>query len=359
MQRLDSMDCRVKPGNDDERGGRHAIGLHRRELIALLGGAVAMSTFRPLAAHAQPGKRVRRVGVLMNLAANDPEAPVRIAAFAQGLQEFGWIDGGNLQIDVRWGAGEPERFRRYASELTALAPDVILAAGGMTVAPLLQATRAGLVVFVSVIDPVGAGFVASLARPRGNAIGFTRFEYGISRKWLELLKQIAPSVTRVAVLRDPAIGSGIRQFAAIQSVAPSFGMELRPVDVRDAGEMERAVAVFAGSSNGGLIVTAGAWTAVHRDRIVAMAARHRLPAAYARSYFVSGGGLVSYGPDAADQYRRAAGYVDRILRGEKLADPPRQAAVKYELVINLKTAKALGLDVPPSLLVRADEVIER
>ena len=312
----------------------------------------------PLAARAQQPERMRRIGVLMSLAADDPEAQARIAAFLQGLQQLGWTDGRNVRIDTRWGAGDADDIRKYAAELVALAPDVILATGAAAVGPLLQATRTVPIVFVNVADPVGAGFVDSLARPGGNATGFILFEYGMSAKWLELLKQIAPGVTRAAVIRDPAIAAGIGQFGAIQSVAPSVGVEVSPVNVRDAGEIERAVTAFARSSNGGLIVTGSALAVVHRDLIITLAARHKLPAVYFQRFFVTGGGLISYGPDIIDQYRRAAGYVDRILKGEKPADLPVQAPTKYELVINLKTAKALGLDVPPSLLARADEVIE-
>ena len=302
---------------------------------------------------------MRRIGVLMTSAADDPEAQARIAAFLQGLQQLGWTD--RPQRADRLLAGPqamPTDIRRYAAELVALAPDVILAAGTATVGPLLQATRTVPIVFAIVADPVGAGFVDSLARPGGNATGFMQFEYSMSGKWLELLKQIAPGVTRAAVLRDPAIAAGIGQFGAIQAVAPSLGVEVSPVNVRDAGEIERAVAAFARAPNGGLIVTASALAIVHRDLIIALAARHKLPAVYSDRFFVTAGGLISYGPDLVDQYRRAAGYVDRILKGEKPADLPVQAPTKYELVINLKTAKALGLDVPPTLLARADEVIE-
>jgi putative ABC transport system substrate-binding protein len=300
---------------------------------------------------------MRRVGVLMNLAADDPGSPVRIAAFAQALQQLGWTLGRNVQTDYRWGAGDADRIRRYAAELVALTPDVILASGTPSVASLQQTTRTVPVVFVSVVDPVGAGFVASLARPGGNATGFLMFEYGISGKWLELLKQIAPGVTRAAVLRDAAT-TGMGQLGALQAVAPSFGVELSPIGVRDAGEIERAVAAFALGSNGGLIVTGSTLAVVHRHLIVTLAARHKLPAVYPFRFFVTGGGLISYGPDTIDPFRRAAGYVDRILKGEKPADLPVQAPTKYELVINLKTAKALGLAVPPTLLARADEVIE-
>jgi len=329
--------------------------VRRRECIALLGAAAAW----PLAAYGQEADRVRRIGVLMASTADDSPSQARITAFLQNLQQLGWADGRNVRIDTRWATTNPDEVRRHAVELAALAPDVILAATGtVTVAPLLRATRTVPIVFAVVIDPVGAGFVASLARPGGNATGFTLFEYGMSGKWLELLKEIAPPVTRAAVLRDPAIASGIGQFAAAQAVAPSLGMELVPVDVGDAGEIERAVTAFARSSNGGLIVTASTLATRHRDLIIALAARHRLPAVYAYRYLVTAGGLISYGPDYVDQFRRAAGYVDRILKGEKPADLPVQAPNKYELVINLKTAKALGLDVPQALLARADEVIE-
>jgi putative ABC transport system substrate-binding protein len=328
--------------------------MQRREFITLVGGAAAW----PLAARAQQGGGMRRIGVLMGLAADDPESQRRVTAFVQGLQQLGWTDGRNVRIDTRWATANAE-IRRHAAELAALAPDVILAAtGSPTVAPLLEATRTVPIVFVNVIDPVGAGFVASLARPGGNATGFTVFEYGISGKWLELLKVIAPRVTRAAVLRDPAVASGIGQFAAIQAVAPSFGVELSPLDVRDAGAIERDIAAFARSSNGGLIVTGSALAAVHRELITALAARHKLPAVYAFRYMVTAGGLISYGADSIDPYRRAASYVDRILKGEKPADLPVQAPTKYETVINLKTAKALGLTVPQTLLASADEVIE-
>jgi len=330
-------------------------GMKRREFITLLGGAAAGW---PIAVRAQQSERKRRVGVLMGLAADDAEAQDRIAAFEQGLQQSGWTNGGNLQIDYRRGAGDTVPTRRYADELVALAPHVILASGGSVVGALLQATRTIPIVFTQTPDPVAAGFVASLARPGGNATGFTTSEYGISGKWLELLKEIAPGVTRAAVLRDPTIPSGIGQFASIQSVASSFGVELSPVDMRDASEIERDVAAFARGSNSGLIVTSSGLAAVHRELIITLAARYRLPAVYSYRYFAKGGGLISYGPDPIDQYRRAAGYVDRILRGEKPADLPVQAPTKYELAINLKTAKALGLTVPPSLLARADEVIE-
>ncbi|MGC1922781.1 MAG: ABC transporter substrate-binding protein, partial [Pseudolabrys sp.] len=280
------------------------------------------------------------------------------AAFVRGLQQLGWTDGRNIRIDYRWGAGDADNMRKYAAELVALAPDVILASGTASVAPLLQATRTVPIVFVQVTDPVGAGFVDSLAHPGGNATGFLLFEYAISAKWLELLKEIAPRVSRAGVIRDPAQTAGTGQFGVIQSVAPSLGMDVSAINLRDAPEIERGIAAFARSANGGLILTSSALSVVHRDLIVTLAARHKLPAVYYRRQFVTGGGLISYGPDVAEQNRRAAGYVDRILKGEKPADLPVQAPTKYELLVNLKTAKALGLTVPTSLLARADEVIE-
>jgi putative ABC transport system substrate-binding protein len=310
-------------------------------------------------ARAQQSDRVRRIGVLLAATADDPDYQARIAAFQQGLQQLGWSDGRNVHIDTRWATTKADDIRRHAAELAALAPDVILAGTGTaTVAPLLQATRTVPIVFAVVIDPVGAGFVDSLARPGGNATGFTVFEYGMSGKWLELLKQIAPAVTRAAVLRDPTIASGIGQFAAVQAVAPSLGVDLSAVDVRDAGEIERAVTAFARSSNGGLIVTASALATYHRDLLIALAARLQLPAVYPYRFFVTVGGLISYGPNFVEQYRQAAGYVDRILKGEKPAELPVQGATKYELAINLKTAKGIGLTVPPAVLARAGEVIE-
>jgi putative ABC transport system substrate-binding protein len=328
--------------------------MRRRDFITLFGGAVTL----PLAARAQESERMRRIGVLLPSTADDAEYLARMAAFLQGLQQLGWSDGRNVRIDTRWAAGDANLIRKYTAELVALAPDVILAPGSTSLGPLLQATRTVPIVFTTILDPVGAGFVDSLARPGGNATGFIAFEYGLSGKWLELLKQIAPSLMRVAVLRDPATAAGIGQFAAIQSVAPSFGVELRPIDVREAGEIERAVTTFARSLNGGLIVTAGSGSAIHRNVIVTLAARHKLPAVYSDRHFVAGGGLISYGPDRFDQYRRAAAYVDRIFKGEKPADLPVQAPTKYQLAINLKTAKTLGLSVPPTLLASADEVIE-
>ena len=329
--------------------------MRRREFITFLGGTVAAW---PLTARAQQDERMRRIGVLMPSAADHAEYQTRMAAFLQGLQQLGWSDGRNVRIDIRYAAGDANLIRKYAAELIALAPDVILAPGSTSLGPLLQATRTVPIVFTTLLDPVGAGFVDSLARPGGNVTGFIAFEYGLSGKWLELLKQIAPSLTRVAILRDPNTAAGIGQFAAIQSVAPSLGVELRPIDVREAGEIERAVTTFARSSNGGLIVTAGSGSAIHRDLIITLAARHKLPAVYGDRHFVTSGGLISYGPDRVDQYRQAAGYIDRIFKGEKPADLPVQAPTKYQIVVNLKTAKALGLTVPPSVLARADEVIE-
>jgi putative tryptophan/tyrosine transport system substrate-binding protein len=329
--------------------------MRRREFITLLGGAATW----PLAARAQQPERMRRIGALMTATADDAEYQARFGAFLQALALLGWTIGRNVRIDSRWATDNADDIRRHAAELAALAPDVLLAATGTaTVTPLLQATRTVPIVFVSIIDPVGAGFVASLAQPGGNATGFTIYEYGMSGKWLELLKEIAPGVTRAAVLRDPAIASGIGQFAAVQAVAPSLGVELSPVDVRDAGEIERAVSAFARSGNGGLIVTASALATRRRDLIITLAERYKLPAIYAGRWFVTDGGLLSYGPDYVAQFRQAAGYVDRVLKGEKPGDLPVQSATKYETVINLRTANALGLDVPAPLLARADVVIE-
>ena len=311
----------------------------------------------PLAARAQQVEGVRRLGVLMNTSA-DTNAVADLADFTQALRQLGWTDGGNIRIETRWAEGSASEIRKHAAELVALAPDVIFSTGTAGMGPLLQATRTVPIVFVNVADPVGAGFVESMARPGGNATGFVQFEYSLSGKWLELLKQIAPNVTRVAVLRDPAITSGIGQFAVIQSVAPSLGVDVTAINVREAAEIERAVTAFARSSNGGLILTSSALAAVHRDLIISLAAKHKLPAVYYRRYFASSGGLASYGPDIPAHFRRAAGYVDRILKGEKPADLPVQAPTKYETVINLKTAKALGITVPQTLLAHADEVIE-
>jgi putative ABC transport system substrate-binding protein len=328
----------------------------RREFITLLGGA---ATVWPLAARAQQRERMRLIGVLMSYAADDPAGQARLLAFAQELAQSGWIDGRNVRIDLRWGATDPERIRSYAAELVALAPDVLVATGSRGVGSLLQATRAIPIVFVQVAEPVGGGFVETLPRPGGNATGFMLYEYGIGTKWLELLKEIAPGVTRVALLQAPGLPSGPGYFGAMQGSAPSLGVEVRPIRVGDAGELDRAVTAFAHSSNGGLIVGAGTvGLGALRDGIIKLAARHRLPAIYSDLVFATEGGLLAYGPDRVDQYRRAAGYVDRILKGEKPADLPVQAPTKYELVINLKTARALGLEVPSTLLARADEVIE-
>jgi ABC-type uncharacterized transport system substrate-binding protein len=329
--------------------------MKRREFITLLGGAAAAW---PLAAYAQQPERMRRIGVLMPMADDNPEGRARIAAFLQGLQQWGWTVGGNVRIDIRWATANADGIRRHAAELAALAPDVILAFGASAVGPMLQATRTVPIVFPVAADPVGAGFVDSLARPGGNATGFLGFEYGLSGKWLALLKEIAPSVTRAAVIRDPAITAGIGQFAAIQSVAPLVGVEVSALNVRDAGEIERAVTAFARSANGGLIVTGSALSNAHRDLLIALAAQHKLPAVYWDRAAVAAGGLISYASDYVDQFRRAAGYVDRILKGENPADLPVQQPTKYELVINLKAAKALGLEVPPMLLARSDQVIE-
>jgi putative ABC transport system substrate-binding protein len=327
--------------------------MRRREFIAALGGAAAW----PLAARAQQPERMRLVGVLMNLSENDSEAARFVAAFRQGLQEFGWVDSRNLRVDTRWTGGDADRFRKYAAELVGLGPDVILAATTPAVTALRQGTRTVPIVFVGVVDPVGSGLVASLAQPGRNATGFTLFEYAIAAKWLEVLKELAPRVTRAAVLRDATIAAGVGTFAAIQTVA-STGMELSAVDLHDDANIENAIEAFARGSNDGLIVTPSPFGANHAEMIVGLAAKHKLPAVYPFRYFATAGGLISYGPDLLDQYHRAAGYVDRILKGEKPADLPVQAPTKYELVINLKTAKALGLEVPPSLLARADEVIE-
>ena len=329
--------------------------MKRREFITLLGSA---ATAWPLGARAQQGERMRRIGVLIPFAEDNPVGQARLAAFREGLLQLGWADGRNVRIDTRWGAGDPNLTRTYAMELVALRPDVIMAFTSAAVAPLRQVTRTVPVVFAVVADAVGAGYVESLARPGGNVTGFTAQEYALSGKSLELLKEILPRVTRVAVLRDSALAAGPGQFGAMQAVAPSLGVELRPVDLHDASEIERAIGEFARGSNNGLIVTGSPSATIHRNLIITLAARHRLPAVYYERSFVTGGGLISYGPDYLDHCRRAAGYVDRILKGEEPADLPVQAPTKYELVINLKTAKALGLEVPPTLLARADEVIE-
>jgi len=328
--------------------------MRRREFITLLGGTATW----PLAVRAQQRERMRRIGVLMPQPSDDSEAQSRVGAFLQALQQLGWSIGDNLRIEYRWGANEPDRARQYAQEMIALAPDVILAASSASTAPLLQATRTVPIVFVLVADPVGGGYVNSLARPGRNATGFTAFEYGIAAKWLELLKELAPRVTRVAAIRDPTIAAGTGFFGAIQSVAPSIGVELTPLGLSEPAEIEQAIAAFARSGNSGLIVTGSPLATFRRNLIITLAARYKLPAAYFERVFVTDGGLISYGPNFVDQYRRGAGYVDRILRGEKPADLPVQAPTKYETVINLKTAKALGIDVPVTLLARADEVIE-
>jgi putative ABC transport system substrate-binding protein len=327
----------------------------RREFIMLLVGS---ATGWPLAARAQAPQRIRRIGMLMNLAANDPESQASLTAFQQGLRELGWIADGNVTVETRWVAGQSELIRKYAAELVALEPDVILTVGGTLTGPLQQATRRVPIVFVQVTDPVGGRFVTSLARPGGNATGFTLFEYGTSAKWLELLKEIAPWVSRVAVPRDPTSPTGIGQFGALQAVAGKLGVELSPLGVDATNELERTMAEFARQPNGGLILTTSQWAIVHRELIITLASRHRLPAAYPGRHFAASGGLISYGPDTIDQFRRAARYVDRILKGDNPAELPVQNPTKYNLVINLKTARTLGLEVPPGLLARADEVIE-
>jgi putative tryptophan/tyrosine transport system substrate-binding protein len=326
----------------------------RREFITLLGGLASW----PVSARGQHGERTRRVGVLMSAGADDAVSQVRYAAFLHGLRQSGWEVGRNVRIDTRWATGGADNTRQSAAELVALSPDVILATGSVSTGPLLQATRSIPIVFVHTPDPVGAGFVNSMSRPGGNATGFINFEYGMGAKWLELLKQIVPSVTRAAIVRDPAITAGIGQWGAIQSVAPSLSIDVIPINMLNAGEIEQAVGIFARSSNGGLIVTGSGLAVANRELLVTLAARHKLPAVYYERLFVTAGGLASYGADLIEQYRQAAGYIDRILKGEKAADLPVQAPTKYELVINLKTAKALGLEVPPILLARADEVIE-
>jgi putative tryptophan/tyrosine transport system substrate-binding protein len=328
--------------------------MKRREFITFVGCAAAW----PLSARAQQGERMRRIGVLVSNTADDPQGKPRVAAFLQGLQQLGWTEGRNVQIDIRWGVADAASARRYTAEMVALAPDVILTAASAATAAMQEATRTLPIVFVNVADPVAAGYVASLARPGGNVTGFTFIEYGTSGKWLELLKEIAPNVKRVAVLRDPNLAAGIGQFAIIQSAAPTFKVEASPMDVRKADEIERAIKEFAGTSNGGLIVATSPAALVHRKLIITLAAQHRLPAVYFLSGFVNDGGLISYGADPIAPFGQAASYVDRILKGEKPADLPVQAPTKNELAVNLKTAKALGLTVPPSILSRADEVIE-
>jgi ABC-type uncharacterized transport system substrate-binding protein len=328
--------------------------MRRREFITFVGGAAAW----PLAAQAQQSARMRRIGVLMLQNEDDPSARPRIEALVQELQKLNWVANRNIQIDIRWGAADGKRSRKYAAEVIALAPDVIVATASAATAALQEATPTIPIVFVNVTDPVGAGYVASLARPGGNITGFITFEYGMSGKWLELLKEIAPGVTRVAVLRDPSLAVGIGQLGAIQSVAPSMGVETSPLDVRDAKEIELVIADFAGKPNGGIIVAASPGALINRNLIIDAAAKHRLPAIYFQKEFVEGGGLISYGPDVVAQYGHAATYVDRILKGEKPADLPVQEPTKYEIAVNLTTAKTLSLAVPSSLIARADEVIE-
>jgi putative tryptophan/tyrosine transport system substrate-binding protein len=329
--------------------------MRRREFIALVGGGVAAST---LALGAQQPERIRKIGVLMNLSSEDPEGQARVQAYAQALQKLGWIEGGNVRTEIRWAANDPDRYRRYSEELVALAPDVILASGNASMVSLQRVTHSVPIVFANVIDPVGAGLVNSMARPGGNTTGFTAFEYSLSGKWLELLKEIVPNLTRVAVLRDPSIAVGIGQFAAIQTMAPSSGVELSVIDPTDTSGIEHAFAAFADQPNGGVIVTAGASAAIHRELIISLLMRYRLPNVYPFRYYSANGALASYGPDSIEIYIRAAGYVDRILKGAMPADLPVQAPTRYRLVINLKTAKTLGLIVPASLLARADELIE-
>jgi putative ABC transport system substrate-binding protein len=332
--------------------------MKRREFILALGGAAAASNLWPLAARAQEHERVRRVGILLAAAADDVEFQAWVGAFLQGLGQLGWTIGRNVRIDTRWATTNAAEIRRHAAELAALAPDVILASGTSTVGPMLQATRTVPVVFPTAVDPVGAGFVDSLARPGGNATGFLSFEYSLSGKWLELLKEIAPNVTRVAILRDSTIPSGTGQFGVIQAVAPSLRLEVNPINMRDAGGIEQSVEAFARAPDGGLILTASGMAFLHHKLIIKLAALHKLPAIYYERSYIGAGGLISYGPNRTDQFRLAAGYVDRILKGEKPADLPVQAPTKYELAVNLKTAKALGITVPQTLLARADEVIE-
>jgi putative ABC transport system substrate-binding protein len=338
--------------------GRTVGTMRRREFIVYAGSAVAAPQIWPLATRAQQSERVRRIGVLLQAVKSDPESQIRIKAFVKELEQFGWTEGRNLQLDYRWAGGNSDDIRKHAADLVALAPDVLVAAGSATVGALQQSTRTVPIVFATVGDPVGAGFVESLARPGGNITGFAIFEYAIGAKWLELLREISPRTTRVAVLRDPSVATGPGQFGAIQTAAPSLRMEISPVNMRDASELGRALTAFAQSPNGGLIVSGTPLAQLHRNLIITLAARHKLPAVYFERFFVVDGGLISYGADFVDQYRRAGGYVHRILNGEKPADLPVQAPTKYELVINLKTAKALDLTVPPSLLARADAIVE-
>jgi len=328
--------------------------MRRREFMAGLAGVVTS----PLVARAQQGERPRRVAILMTLGEDDAQGQRRVKAFVQALEGLGWIEGRNIIFERRWGAGDVDRSQKFAAEIVALGPDAILAPGSVTVGPLLQATRTIPIVFVHVPDPVAAGFVDSLARPGGNATGFTQFEFGITGKWLSLLKEMSPAMSRAGVLRDPALTTSVAQFAAMQAVAPSLGIELIPLNTRNVGDIERSIVAFAAAPHGGLIVSSNPFVATHRDLIIKLAAQHKLPAIFVERYVAAAGGLMSYGPDFVDQFIRAAAYVDRILKGQKPADLPVQAPTRYELVINLKTAKSLGLTVPPDLLARADEVIE-
>jgi len=350
---MDELGGEIQDVGSDRRMLYQSNTMRRREFLGILGWAAAW----PLASNAQPTERKRVVGVLQILGTDDPEAKARSEVFAQTLQQLGWEVGRNLKIEARNVGGDLENLRRYAAELIALTPDVIVSSGSVTVAPLQQATRTIPIVFVNVPDPVGAGFVQSMAHPGGNITGFLSFEYSMSGKWAELLKQIAPNVTRALVFRDPTTAAGVGQFGAIRTVAQSLGIELTPLNIRDTDEIERNVTAFAGSGNGGAIVTPGG-AAAHRGLIISLAARYKLPSVYPYRYWAVDGGLISYGPNTNDPQRRAAAYVDRILKGEKPADMPVQAPTKYELVINLKTAKALGITVPPSVLASADEVIE-
>ncbi len=332
--------------------------MRRRQFISLIGATVALPIAGTFAARAQQSAQVRRIGVLTSSAADDSQAQARFAAFLQGLGQMGWSVGRNLQIDYRWGGGNAARYPQDAAELVALAPEVILAAGGSVVGPLQQVTRTVPIVFILVTDPVGSGYVASLARPGGNATGFTEWEFGISAKWIEILKQVAPGVTRAAILSDPSQPAGFGQVGAMQSVAPSLGIEISPLNVRDAPEIERGLTAFVRGSNDGLIVLPSGPAVVHRELIIKLAGRYKLPAVYPFPFYVSSGGLIGYGPDELEQFRQAASYVDRILQGEKPADLPVQAPTKYVTAINLKTAKALGLTIPTTLLSTADEVIQ-
>jgi len=328
--------------------------MRRRDFIGVVVGLAAW----PIAARAQKREEIRRIGVLMNRSADDPQGQARLLAFRHALQQLGWSDGYNMRIETRWGEDDVERERKYAAELVALAPDVILASGSLSVAALQRVTHTLPIVFAAVSDPVGAGFVDTLSRPGGNTTGFMLFEYSLSGKWLELLKQVAPRVTQAGIVRVPNLPSAAAEFASLQAVARYIGVEITPLNIRDPGQIERAVAAFARSANNGLILPPSASGSVHRNLIITLAARYKLPAVYTYRFAVTEGGLISYGPDAVDQFRRAASYVDRILKGEKPGNLPVEVPTKYELVINLKAAEALGLEVPTTLLARADEIIE-